>query len=223
MYMCPHCDATADLGRSLDPGDSCSVCGRVAPNADAIQWTDVARVANLAEAGFICDELVGQGIEARVHHFEDFDAASHRQSSRYLIRVPADLAAEAAAHVRQYLNEESDGQPTLLDRFRFIAGVTDGESISWRPIVLVVLAGVASFALGQRFSQDRGDQRLPPNSLPSTIGEIGRPFITEPAANQPRYRLSYDRQQQAWTLGIDRDNDGQFESAEHFGATGAAR
>jgi hypothetical protein len=219
MDVCPHCDPSVDLGRSLDPGESCTSCGRVASCTDVTQWTDVARVANLAEAGFICDELVGLGIKARVHHLEDFDAASHRQSSQYLIRVPENLAFEAAKHVRQYLSEEIDGQPTLLDRFRFIAGATDGEPMSWRPIILIVLAGVASFALGQRFSQDRADQRPPPNALPSTIGEIGRPFITEPAANQPRYRLSYDRQQQAWTLDTDRDNDGQFESAEHFRAT----
>lgn len=223
MYVCPHCDPSVDLSRSLDPGDSCSECGRVASKADANQWIDVARVANLAEAGFICDELVGQGVEARVHHLEDFDAASHRQSSWYLIRVPADFAADASSHVRQFLSEEIDGQPTLLDRFRFIAGVADGEPISWRPIVLIALAGVTSFVLGQRFSQDRGDQWRPPNPLLSTLGEISRPLTTDPAANQPRYQLSYDQQQQAWTLGTDRDNDGQFESAEHFRASGAAR
>lgn len=223
MDVCPQCDSSIDAGGLLDTGDSRPACGRVVSNTDAMQWINVASVANLAEAGFICDELVGLGIDARVHHWEDFDAASHRQSSKYLIRVPAKFASEAAKHVRQYLSEETVGQPTLLDRLRFVAGGADGEAMSWRPIVLVVLAGVAGFTLGQRISQDRGDRRLPLNSLSSTIGEIGRPFIAEPAANQPQYRLSFNRQQQAWTLGIDQDNDGHFESAEYFRATGTAR
>ena len=50
----------------------------LAQSADAIDLVNVARVANLAEAGFICDELIGLGMEAQIHQLEDFDAASHR-------------------------------------------------------------------------------------------------------------------------------------------------
>ena len=194
----------------------------VAQSADAIDLVNVARVANLAEAGFICDELIGLGMEARIHQFEDFDAASHRSYTQYLIRVPGELAQDAAGHVRQYLNEDAQDRPTLLDTFRFY-GSGSGEPISWRPIAFVVLAGVASFALGQRFSDAPADRRPPQNALLTAIGEIDRPLISEPTANQPRYRLSFDRRQKAWTLQTDRDNDGQFETSEHFRATGAAR
>jgi hypothetical protein len=222
MDVCPECDETIEAIRALDPGESCPACGRVAESVDSLDWMNVARVANLAEAGFICDELTGLGIEARTHQLEDFDAASHRSTSQYLIRVRADLAQDAAKHVRQYLNEDAQDRPTLLDAFRFY-GTGSGEPVSWRPIAFVVLAGVASFALGQRFSDGRADRRPQQNSLLSTMGEIERPFVTAPTANQPRYRLSFDRRQQAWTLQTDRDNDGQFEASEHFRATGAAR
>ena len=207
------------LARGREP---CPTCGRVLGPAESIPWVDVARVANLAEAGFISDELVGLGIDARIHQLDDFSAASHRSSSKYLIRVPADLAQDAAKHVRQYLNDDVPDRPPILDAFRFSLGSRSGEPLSWRPVAIVVLAGMASFALGQRLSEQRADRRPPQNSLPSAIDAIGRPFATEPAANQPRYRLSFDRRQQAWTLDADRDNDGQFESRERFQASGAA-
>jgi hypothetical protein len=153
---------------------------------------------------------------------DEFSAATDRWSSRYLIRVPPNFAHDAAQHIRQYLNDDPQDRPPILDAFRFSLG-RRGEPLSWRPVAIAVLAGVASFALGQRLSEQRAERRPPPNSLPSAIDAIGRPLSTEPAANQPRYRLSYDRRQQQWTLDTDRDNDGRFETSEHFHASGSAR
>jgi len=222
MESCPQCGTSAPPSSSPDRDDVCPGCGRIAADVDRAAWVDVARVANLAEAGFICDELVGLGFEAHVRQVEELNVASHRPWSQHFIRVRSDQSADAARHVRQYLNSEGDAEPTVLGRLRRIAG-TPAEPVSWGPIFLVVLAGLASFALGQRLSPGRGDDRLPQNSLASRIGEIDRSFSTEPAANQPRYRLSYDRKRQAWTLATDRDNDGQFESVSQFKANGVAR
>ena len=223
MDVCPQCDATVAANRSLESGEPCPACGRVLEPGDSIPWVDVARVANLAEAGFISDELVGLGINARIHQLDEFSAATDRWSSQYLIRVPPDLTQDAAQHIRQYLNDDPQDRPPILDAFRFSLGSRPGEPLSWRPVAIVVLAGVASFALGQRLSEQNHARRPSQNSLPSAIDAIGRPFTTEPAANQPRYRLSYDQLQQQWTLDTDRDNDGQYESSAHFQASGAAR
>ena len=43
---------------------------------DSIAWTDIARIANLAEAGFLADELSGLGMEARIQQVNDFNAAA---------------------------------------------------------------------------------------------------------------------------------------------------
>lgn len=223
MDYCPQCDSTASPRATRDSGDKCAECGREASGADFVPWVDVARLANLAEAGFINDELIGLGINARIRQLDEFSAATDRWSSRYLIRVPPISAQDAAQHIRQYLNDETHDQPAILDAFRFSLRRGASEPSSWRPVAIVVLAGVASFALGQRLTEQRAERRPPADSLPAAIGAIGRPLTTEPAPNQPRYRLSYDHRQQQWTLDTDRDNDGRFEAIEHFQTAGSTR
>jgi hypothetical protein len=88
---------------------------------------------------------------------------------------------------------------------------------------MFVLVGVAGFALGQRFSSESVVNRAAPVSMLNVMREIGRPLTTEPAANQPRYRLSFDRQQQLWTVDADRDNDGIYESSQRFTSAGDIR
>jgi len=83
-----------------------------------------------------------------------------------------------------------------------------------------VLAGVASFVLGQRFAADRAP-KPPRNSLSGAISAIGRPLVTEPAAGLPRHRLYYHWRDQAWYLDTDADGDGQFEARQRFHAAGA--
>ena len=59
MHVCTQCAASVDLSRLGKERQSCPDCGgqlRVEPGQP---WTDVARVRNLAEAGFLCDELLG--------------------------------------------------------------------------------------------------------------------------------------------------------------------
>jgi len=92
----------------------------------------------------------------------------------------------------------------------------------WRPVALIVLAGIASFVVGQRLSGQNGDRPMASNSLPSIANQIGRPFVTEPAAGKPNYRLSFNSQQRAWSLDTDRDNDGRYDSRRQLHATGAA-
>lgn len=222
MVVCPHCSASIDSNR---PGfrEQCPECGRGIEISDGPPWSDVARVSNLAEAGFLTDELVGLGIDARIHQLDEFSAARDRWASQYLIRVPADLAQEAAGQIRQYLVDDSQEPQPTADGFRFSVESRASDPLLWRPLAIVVLAGMASFAIGQRLSEQNAGRRPPQNSLPSRIDAIGRPLTTEPAANQPRYRLSFERQKQAWTLDTDRDNDGRFESREHFQASGATR
>jgi hypothetical protein len=58
------------------------------PRNDEAAWVIVARVANLAEAGFLVDELSGEGVSARIYQSEDFNALTDRWSVSYLINRP---------------------------------------------------------------------------------------------------------------------------------------
>jgi hypothetical protein len=191
---------------------------------DSAPWVDVVRVASLAEAGFIVDELVGMGLPARVHQLDEFSAATDRWSAQYLIRVPEDFSAAAANHVEQYLAEDLPGKRTLLQRMREQGQyLPRDQSTPWRPVLVVVLVGISSFLLGHQTSEQAGPRPARSNELANAVSRVGRPFVSEPAANQPGYRLSFDGQQHLWTLSIDRDHDGIYESSQQFTASGATR
>jgi hypothetical protein len=187
------------------------------------QWTDVARVTNLAEAGFLTDELLGREMDARIYQMEEFSAVTDRWATMYFIRVPSEQAPAAAAWIRQQLAEDLTADPERESgEFRFSTMEESADPTFWRPAVLVVLAGVASFVLGQHFSDQQGRRMPSRNSLASAIDRIGRPLMTEPAPGKPRHRLVFDRQNETWHLDSDRDGDGVFDSHQQFHASGAA-
>ncbi|HVT28746.1 MAG TPA: hypothetical protein VHE81_12100, partial [Lacipirellulaceae bacterium] len=96
------------------------------------------------------------------------------------------------------------------------------DPLLWRAVALIALTGVTGFMLGQRFPRENSDRRLPANSLPSAVRDIGRPLTTSPAPGKARYRLSFDATRQMWLLDTDRDNDGNFDFRHQYHASGTA-
>jgi hypothetical protein len=187
-------------------------------------WIDVARVMNLAEAGFLTDELVGNGIDAQIHQLQEFSALSDCWSSLYLIRVPAHTAQNAASHIRLHMADDLTEVETEPVACRFTDSDYAIDALPWRPIALVILAGVSSFVLGQRFSDradSKADRRPPRNSLSSAMEAIDRPFVVEPANGGAGHRLRFDQRRQSWILDTDRDGDGRYDSTQAFHASGA--
>jgi predicted RNA-binding Zn-ribbon protein involved in translation (DUF1610 family) len=219
--ICQNCATSFDATRLHAARRTCPNCGEAIEKRDPVPWTNVARIANLAEAGFLTDELVGLGIDARIHQLDDFNALSDRWTSLYLIQVPPENAEEAAAQIQRHRDDDlrnyGDNQSYPLP---FSSQVMD--PLFWRPVALIVLTGIASFVIGQRLSGQNAARPSASNSLPSTVNQIGRPFVTEPAPGKARHRLSFDSRQQAWSLDTDRDNDGRFDVRQQFHATGAA-
>lgn len=219
--ICPNCATSYDATRSLGARRTCPNCGGAITQQDQVPWINVARVANLAEAGFLTDELVGLGINARIHQLDDFNSLNDRWTSLYLIQVPSENAEEAAAQIQRHRDDDMRNQgddqshPSPLSNQIM-------DPLFWRPVAVVVLTGIACFVIGQRLSGQNAGRPMASNSLPSTANQIGRPFVTEPAAGKPRYRLSFDSEQRAWSLDTDRDNDGRYEARQQFHATGAA-
>lgn len=223
MNVCPHCACSMESESHTGIRRVCPRCGAAIPSGVDRLWTDVARVTNLAEAGFLTDELVGHDMDARIFQLEEFSAFTDRWATAYFIRVPSEQAPAAAAWIREQLAEdtatEADGEP---GGFRFSTMDESIDPAFWRPVVLVVLAGVASFVLGQHFSDQQGRRMPSGNSLSSAVDRVGRPLVTEPAPGQPRHRLVFDRRREAWYLDSDRDGDGIYDGRQQFHASGAA-
>jgi hypothetical protein len=182
---------------------------------ETIDWIDVARLANLAEAGFLVDELIGLGLKARIHQLEEFNAATDRSTRAYLIQVPREVAQDAASHIQKYLFEDDEDHRPVLDAFRFQMGRSSEDLVSWRAMTLLTIAGVIGFAFGQSFSQTPVPRNRP-KELSAALRSIGRPFMTVPSANQPQFRLSFDDASGEWTVDSDADRDGVFEISRRF-------
>ena len=218
--VCPNCATSYDAHQSLGARLTCPNCGGAIEQQGSVPWTNVARVANLAEAGYLTDELIGLGIEARVHQLDDFNALNDRWTSLYLIQVPSEYAEEAAAQIQRHRDDDVRNQDDQSYPVPLSSQIMDPQF--WRPVALIVLTGIASFVIGQRLSSQNGGRPLASNSLPSIANQVGRAFVTEPAAGKPSYRLSFDSRQQAWSLDTDLDNDGHYDARQKFHATGAA-
>jgi hypothetical protein len=222
MYVCPECASQVDLTEYSAGRHTCPNCGNAVRQRHQADWTDVARVANLAEAGYLTDELLGSDIDARIYQLDEFSALSDRWQAVYLIQVPAHSASDAASRIRQYLVDETSDAESESVLFRFSTQDQSLDPLFWRPVAMVVLAGVASFLVGQRFSDGNLARRPPGNSLSSAIGEIGGPLTTEPVRGKPRFRLSFDKRRESWLLEIDRNGDGRYDSRQQFQQSGAA-
>ena len=222
IHHCPECDRPVRSADARNADCVCSYCGAEVGRDDGSSWANVARVTNLAEAGFLVDELAGDGIDARIYQADDFNALTDRWNVTYLIQASPREAQDVAARIRQHL-AEIESHRGDADESRGNGDDYPGiDPVFWRPVALVVLAGMASFALGQRFGHDRGELRPPPrNSLAGAVSAIGRPLVTEPAPGVPRHRLSYQWRDQSWSLDTDVDGDGIFETHQRFQSTGA--
>jgi len=218
-HLCPACARPTNATDARGRVAVCPHCGTPLEREGTTGWTNVARVTNLAEAGFLVDELAGDEIEARIYQTEDFSALTDRRMVSYMIQSPPHAAPAAAARIRQHLAD--------IESYQDPAGAVGWpderptvDPLLWRPVALVILAGVASFALGQRFAADRDPPRPLRDSLASAMAAIGRPLVTEPVAGLPRHRLYYHLHERAWHLDTDTDGDGRYETRRRFHATG---
>ncbi len=181
---------------------------------------NVARVTSLAEAGFLADELAGDGLEVRIYRADEFSALSDRWTASYFIQAISRDAQAAAAHIRRHL-AEVDAGPLATDERSWSDDRSPAVLVFWRPVAMVVLAGVASFIVGQKFAAQRDAIQPPRDTLSGAVDAIGRPFTTEPVPGLPRHRLFYDGRRQAWYLDTDANGDGRYESRQRFHSTGA--
>ena len=213
MHYCEQCARSVEPVEPNRSSQICPRCGAPLKLVDQDGWVNVARLTSLAEAGFLTDELVGDGLEARVYAAESFSALSDAWTPSYFLQVPAESAHAAADTIRRHLAEDQFLEPD--------ADEYEPDPVHWRPVALVLVAGAMCFILGQQFARQAEQRRpLPPNSLPATVGAIGRPMFTEPAPGQPRYRLTYQRRDETWYLDTDADGDGRYEGRREFHASG---
>lgn len=185
----------------------CPRCGADIPEPDANKWVSIARLRNLAEAGFFADLLGDQQIECRIYQHDRFSALDGSWSMDYFLQVRQPEAEEAALWMQQYLDGEKsepadDASPALR---------------AWKPLALVLVCGGLAYWVGQGVIAARPARQLSHNpTLWEVLGRIDRPFTTSGEVGQARYRLQPDPEHDRIYLEEDRDGDGMFERHLEF-------
>jgi hypothetical protein len=209
MKLCPHC-RTEIAAASRDPF-SCPGCGRRLVAEEATRWTSIARLTNLAETGYFADLIQAEEVPTNIVQHSEFDAVDGAWRTIYLLQVPEDEAAAAAESLKRELAlaEEEAGRSWPRDDAGAERRAAGG---SWKPVVLILVAGGLAFYAG-RFGVDR---RPPParpaqDELDRALGDLppGVSFRSEDGG--VRRRLTFDRDSRAVFLEEDFDQDGRWD------------
>ncbi len=177
-------------------------------------WTAVARTTNLAEAGYLTNDLVANGHEARIEQHDSFSAIDGNWQSIFLVQVPTSSAEAATERVRLSLAEED--HPTDAEAIQFES--EHEPTVIWRPLALMAVAGVAIFFVGYRMRELRAPQPQPgpTPTLLRTLEKINRPMLTERRPGERGYRIRFEPGPRRWHLEEDIDGDGSYDRAAVF-------
>jgi hypothetical protein len=222
MLTCHHCRHEFDAPEAGATA-ICPHCRSEVRAPEEASWVSVVRTVNLAEAGYLANELEMGGFCARIKQHDSFSALDGSWTSLFLIQVPDDVAQESADHLRTYLEEaDFSGSAAAL------ADAADGSHRGgpvWRPLALMVVAGVAVLFIGQRMRELRARQHEPSRAgLLTALEQIDRPFVSvEPGKGKGRFRLLFSRHAQLWRLQEDMNGDGRYDREWMFREHATAR
>jgi hypothetical protein len=224
---CSRCGRLLTLENRYAP---CPGCGYEAATVPTTPWKSIARLSNLAEAGFYADYLEGEGFAARVHHRQDYSALDSTWATSFELQVVADQVTSALAAMRQGLELHEDGDPSdgpsMGDWQREPRGhreprhaeVTEEKQIRSRssslpPLVWVLVAGGLAYTLGRSGIGPSGHREQ--DVILHAIRHSS-PFISEPAEGSPRRCLRYDQLRREFVLEEDQNGDGVWDFQWRF-------
>ncbi len=194
MTNCPHCNQPFEMVATATTATK------------PVDWTNVARIANVAEAGYLASRLQEIDISARVLESPTM-AASGEWRSLYVLQVDGecrDAAVELLTREAEEVAAESEWDAAT--------DVVHSSSPTLRVMSVVALAGFAGFLAGTH------NDPPPAATRPSTaarlaidIEAIGEPLVVRDANGNVVHRVTFDRRQQSIVWQRDADADGRWE------------
>ena len=192
------------------------------------QWVPIARLANLADAGFFEATLVELGIDARIEQRDEFDAVAGHWQPVFVLQVAASDTKRATEALEQQLQassaatgdgsgqdpEETDGRSVIELQPPWSMADTDEADgwTLWRPFLLIVLAaGLVYLAVRTGKPGGGGAQR------PADIAPLWNTLIEsrEPLRSAHR-ELWYDSRRRRLIVIDDVDGDGVADILREF-------
>jgi hypothetical protein len=188
--------------------------------AEADDWVAIARMGNLAEAGFLSELLDSKGIPSHLERRENFSAVDGGWSAQFVLRVPPDyheraldlLRNEVADyHAEEDADDRFDAEPvSILDVMRRLRGI---------PIIgLFLLLGMVAISA---YAAGKATRNLAPRApvqpgLWQALTETSIPYVAVTRDGRLRRSLHYDERERKLILQIDTDDDGRFDRRREF-------
>lgn len=187
------------------------------PERETGIWRDVAKLVNLAEAGYMVSCLEQQGIAARLVQAESFNAVSGTWDHSYVLQVAA-ASTSRAIEILHTESEQFHNEQPEYDEFGEPIEREPVHLVFWRPVALMAVAGLATLWLGQRVADQR--QRVVPNrnaaALGSALEALGEPLVVTSEDGQTKHRLWFRPQDRTWRLESDTNGDGRLDREQRF-------
>jgi hypothetical protein len=217
MAYCQNCGITIP---DNDRRTLCQDCETAGTPTDSGDWVGIAKMTNLAEAGFLSDLLDSKGIPAKLDQRDDFSAVDGGWRTSFTLRVPPDHHTRALSFLRdevaEYHAEEEaddlwDAEPaTILDVLRRQRGV---------PIVAVVLlmgmVALSAYAAGRASKNPFGEPGIP-QALWKAMTDSTQPYFAVWPDGKLQRRLQFDKNKRTLILEVDVDGDGRFDRRQEF-------
>lgn len=216
MLICHHCRHHFETSEPAATA-ICPECRSEVRVPEASPWVSVVRTTNLAEAGYLANELEAGGFESQIRQHDSFSAIDGSWTTQFLIQVPADQAEHSADHLRIHLAETDRAAP-IPPVEEYAADAADRGVVVWRPLALMIVAGAAVLFIGHRMREIRRQHEPPSRArLLQVLERIDRPFVSVDAEHGAgRYRLLFSHHGQTWRLQEDMDGDGHYDREWHF-------
>jgi hypothetical protein len=218
MMYCPQCCGAMPEPQSSSGERLCPQC-TAADDGDSRHWANAARVANLAEAGYLVSKLESEGIEARLVETNSFDALGGAWGNLYLLQVAKNQIDEARLLLHSEAAEADTEEPYWRERGAEDA-VEPDPLVVWRPVALMALAGMATLWYGaSQWAAQRPPQPVGNiTDLAAAMDDVGQPFVVLDAQGNLVHRLTYQSRQQSWKLESDYNGDGKVDRLRRYDA-----
>ena len=201
--QCPECKLVLP---EKDPVPAyCSGCGMKLQGVQ--DWVPIARMANLAEAGYMADYLSQQEIATDIAQENNFNAAAGAWLSSFIVRVSQ---ADAESTRRLLTTGEYGEEDQLADDWQRMAGSGAGvfpwATIKWLLFVLLAV-GLAYLAIDRQRQQPGQGQEGEADSFEEFMNQQPGPWVHHDH-HGVRSELYFNSEQKSMMLEQDRDGDG---------------
>lgn len=212
MLDCPFCRHRFESS-SNDNQVTCPQCG--CDVEVSTKWSSIARLTNLAEAGYFEHLLRSQGIVPRIIARDDFDALRGGWQPTFVMQVRGTDADRGVAAMQQDVETAENHVSPHGDED------DDDEATSrWMPVALMLVAGGLVYwgggggGLAPRPPQARDRQQ----TLWKALTETPQPLFSPEGPRGSRRQIRYDAQSDRLYVEEDFDGDGRMDRRRAFSA-----